>query len=95
MFLPANVPAGRTGWRQLADYGFIPVEGVAQHDRAVLHVAGEYFIVIELRLELLERRLETGDVFEFFLRQLLQCDLRPELSSRSAKTTSKPTIAIS
>ena len=70
--LAGKSPGREHGRRQLTDDSVIVVEREAEHDRAVLHVAGEYFIVIELRLELLQGRLKTGDVLEFFLRQLLQ-----------------------
>ena len=62
----------RRQYALLAAFAFEPRKRVAQHHRPVAHVAGENLVVLELGRQLLQRGLKPGNVFQFFLRELLQ-----------------------
>ena len=91
-----NRPAGEGARRQhglgegaALDRALIAVEVVAEHHRPALDRLGEQGVVVELRPQLGRLDWNCGTSFRSFLASLSSTG-RPELSSGSANTTSKP-----
>jgi hypothetical protein len=74
MFLADKRAGGEYGSGQLAYAGLIVAIGkrIAEHHRAIAYLVGKYLVVVELRLQLLERALKTRHVSELLLRELLE-----------------------
>jgi hypothetical protein len=76
---------------QLATASNVVREVVPQHDRPATYLFCEQAVELQHRRDGLQGRLELRIVFEIELANALEY-LQAELSSFSAKTTSKPTI---